>query len=227
MKAYLILLSVLVSGCNQGSSNQGSGGAATTPAYKLNIDYSCPIETHNPNPRLVVFGDSLAYQSWGYATQFASLIGLPMANYAAPSTAFETQITSILCAEINDYDVVVFQPGVNDAIQHRLDQGYLNAYRELWQMALHRLISSNARVLLGTTTRARVDLVSQLPDGVTNAYGQILKEELSKVEAPNVCLVDSYAVFDSSVTHMYDWVHPNAEGAALIAEAYLNAYSSY
>lgn len=195
---YLLILALGLIGCGNNSTFYGS-------------------------PKVIGFGDSLSYDEHGQVYQFAAILNVTVNNQAKPGSKLEQefQYDRIMRAEVVADNIVLFQPGINDAFTYQYNAAYLTKYETLMKSALDRLESTGALVLVGTTTRTNH---FRLPDDLIKTYGDIARKVISEGHYKNVFLVDTYNLFNPVSQYMYDEIHPNPEGYKFIGNIYYQAY---
>lgn len=174
--------------------------------------------------RLLVFGDSIsagAHASESYPKLLAEELGLELKDYSVSSTTIDSaaQIGAIRETKYLAGDRIVFSPGINDALFHGVDPGYLASYEQLLAEALDLLEASGGEAFVGEPLFVQAEGVSaentrqlaQLNER-GHAYAVILRRLLAAKEYKHVRLVESRGQFQPLAQHMHDGVHPNDVG---------------
>lgn len=210
MVIIIFIFVILFTGCAKDNSSINS----STNNSSSEQPFQCPKNQHN-NPTVIIFGDSLAADPNGWAIKFANKINLPYQNFAIGGTYIKSnnQYNTIMCVQINKDDIVVYQPGINDAYKDIP----ITEYKSLLETLINRLKQTGAIVLLGTTSRLLEDYFY-----MTNTKLDIYADVARQIEGVN--LVDINNVFLPNNLNMADHVHPNALGYEEIANEYMRVF---
>lgn len=195
---------------------------------------SCYSEKFNPlNPSKVnafFYGDSIMRSSEPTPEQFGSypaLIckdrGWEVNQYAIGATfSFSSNQFPALMQDIWPLgSVVFFDCGLNDAICLNVNPVY-GVYRDNLRKVLQRLKSMGMKTYVGTPTRMATNVYTRWGGNVPiDLYAQIVREEVSWVNAPNIRLVDFCKEWSPTMVNTADGLHPNDVGCRELADIFL------
>jgi lysophospholipase L1-like esterase len=191
-----------------------------------------------PTGRLLVFGDSISYGahvSESYPEILADSFHLTLENHSVSSTtlADDAQIGSIRRMKLIPGDRILFSPGINDALIHKLDPSYLATYERLLSESLDYFENAGVIALVGEPLRVSAqgwssENTAQLAELNNNgaAYAGVLRRLIAKKAYRHVHLVESRERFHPLPNLMHDGVHPNGNGHRELFEIFRNAMDS-
>lgn len=213
MKYLLFFYLLLVVGCAKSSSN--------TMTNTQN-NWICP-NNHHTTPTIIALGDSITADPNSFAYKFANNLGLPIQNFAIPGTTINksNQYNTALCIQINPDDIILFQPGMNDASLLLHDNSHLETYKAMLRAILHRIDSSGAIGLLGTVNYVLDDTTVPGLNDKIDIISQVLRNEII---GSRMRLIDINNQFTPDNTTMLDFAHPNSSGHDEILMYYMNEY---
>lgn len=197
---------------------------------------SCYSDKFNPlDPSKVnafFYGDSIMRSSEPTPEQFGSypaLIckdrGWEVNQYAIGATfSFSSNQFPALMQDIWPLgSVVFFDCGLNDAICLNVNPVY-GVYRDNLRKVLQRLKSMGMKTYVGTPTRMATNVYTRWGGNVPiDLYAQIVREEVSWVNAPNIHLVDFCKEWSPTMSNTADGIHPNDQGARELADIFMRS----
>lgn len=197
---------------------------------------SCYSDKFNPlDPSKVnafFYGDSIMRSSWPTYEHLASypvLIcrdrGWEIYQGAIGGTfSFSSNQFPALMEDIWPLgSVVFFDCGLNDAICLGLNPVY-GVYRDSLRKVLRRLKSMGMKTYVGTPTRMATNsnVIARFGgNDPVELYAQIVREEVSWVNAPNIRLVDYCKEWSPTMVNTADGLHPNDIGCRELADIFL------
>lgn len=237
---YLMILLVLIiaAGCAESNNAPNSTGPVN---YCLT---SQPASPDNTQARIVGFGDSITagnnvldcteanpsldaqYKAVTlnrstYVKYLAQHTNMPFINMAVGGTTLPTQLSAIQSFSFNKNDIVVFEPGMNDAANGGVDPTFLANYEAQLRQAMAILASSSRKVYLSTTTP--VIAGAPFTNATLQVYANIVIKIVSEHTYPNLYYVDAFDNFPTNPSIYFDSIHPNVQGEQTLANIYLNA----
>lgn len=212
---YIILL-VLLTGCAK--SGGGTSGGSTTSSSS----WTCP-KNHHTSATVIAIGDSITADPNSFAYKFAEALSLPIQNFAVPGTTIDknNQYYTAMCIEINSDDIVLFQPGMNDASLLLKNPSHIDTYKAMLSAIFHRIEDNGAVGLLGTVNHVLDDTTVPGLNDKIDVISQVLRDE---VIGSRMRVVDVNNQFTPDSTIMLDFAHPNNSGHNEILMYYMIEY---
>jgi len=190
--------------------------------------------------RGIAFGNSYIFGTYGGGydnpiNRIEAAVGGTWDNLAASGSRItETgQLPTVQAMAIDRFDIVVFDTGINDSRYSGLDSAALAAFRANLDLALP-LLAKAALVFILTPPRLQASIYSYDPpynhasDASMAAYSDEIKAAVAASGFTNIHIADMNAWWDEDAGHyIYDGIHPDGTGNALIANHILGGMKKY
>jgi lysophospholipase L1-like esterase len=176
---------------------------------------SCSTDTARaPAGRLIIYGDSISKGSvevkpFGYYVSKALKTNLINLAVDGSSIGSANQYKTIMTAEWNAEDVIIYTPGVNDATG--------GTDKILYEQMLVEIIfkmKSYKNAFLGTPVRGLKD------NSKINEYAEINRRIAAN---SGVKIIDFNKLYNPTTEKNTDWVHPNPSGQIELANIVLES----
>lgn len=215
--------STVTSSCVKTQADPDSS-VARVVAFGDSITIGVLLDCADQSPASIQAWSANVYNHSSYAKYVASSLGMPYDMQAVGGTRLESdaQIGKIRDFQFNPNDIVLFQPGVNDATVYREDLTYLAKYESLLREAIGILCSSAKDVYIGTATHVFGNQFN-IQNSDIQAYGDILLKIYAEHTYANLHVVDTFNQFPAITDGYYDFEHPNVLGEHELASLYLTS----
>ncbi len=166
---------------------------------------------------LYAFGDSIVagFDRGGYPAYVACAKGLTLVNMAVGGTSIEfgNQYAMIMAHQRNwaKGDVVIFAPGINDAILYQQTPAHVADYTTKVTAILAMMATREATVYFGTPNIS-CNETRFGPNADMDSYAAINRTLFGAQAASNIHMVDFNSDFQPTWTNTHDCIHPNATG---------------
>lgn len=209
----LLVLTLLASGCG------------TAPE-----SMSDPCWNPKEGQKLYAYGDSIVFgrpEAPSYVQEIACRLSLKLMNYAVNGSKIvdKNQAELILSTEWEKDAVILFAPGVNDAIQG-IDPNYLETYRKLFQAVVDKIVTRGNTAYLGTPIRT-CDPENYMTDEELAPYVTMNTEiiQAATESHPNIHFIDFHSGFLPTVGNTFDCLHPTQVGTGQMAQYFFSQLS--
>lgn len=176
--------------------------------------------------KLYVYGDSISH-GWddpSYPGLVACELGLELVNASVGGTSIEdpNQYPAIMAAAWEPGSVIMFAPGVNDAILYGADAAHETLYRSHVSDILEKIKAGGFIAIFGTPVSS-CDEGRFGPNSFKAAYAALNRDLLDQANAPTVHLADYSASFTPSIGNTHDCLHPSMDGNRVLSDIALSA----
>jgi acyl-CoA thioesterase I len=198
------------------------------------------INSQNPTPRasanivpirVACVGDSITEVS-GYPAKLQSLLGV---NYTVSNFGSSGSTVSLnswkpymkqpefQSAEDFQPDIVVIMLGTNDDLMglHQYNESFENDYAKL--VTSFQQLENNPDILIAKTPPIFSNRSDLSPTYLTDTIIPKTEDLAIKMDLP---IIDLYSPFGNNSDYFEDGVHPNSQGAAIIANEVYNTMES-
>jgi hypothetical protein len=218
---------ILISAVGVACIAAGLSGCTSVEEKALSAQFS----NHNCKPKdgrkLYVYGDSVSH-GWdvpSYPGIVACRLGLELVNASIGGTSIESnnQYPKIMGDSWESDAVVMFAPGVNDAILYDLDPVHLALYELSLVNILNKALVSGNLFILGTAVNS-CDEERFEPNSTKQVYADLNRKLHAAAGSDRIHLADYGALFAPSRSNTHDCLHPNPTGNYELAEIALGAF---
>jgi lysophospholipase L1-like esterase len=119
--------------------------------------------------------------------------------------------------------VVLFAPGLNDAILNHADPTYMALYEKNLVELVNWMHWSQRKAFIGTPNHV-CDETRFVTNSIVDQYADINRRVVKQINDPNIVLVDYNAEFTPSIANTLDCGHPNELGNSQMARILMNSW---
>ncbi len=196
------------------------------------INLGCSKPLNQSLTHLIVYGDSISYgldtdvhpvyveiiaDYYGWNLEQKSVGGTDMSNV--------NQYTVIMTDTWKPNTVIMYAPGVNDAILHGDSPEYLQYYHDMLRSILNKIHSNNIKAYIGTPIR-NLDESRFVANSIIEKYAQINRDLVSNLNDPNIQLVDYNVGYSPASSIDIDGLHPNKLGYQAMSDYFFSVQYS-
>lgn len=189
------------------------------------------MQSHALPIRVACVGDSITENS-GYPSDLQSLLG---SNYSVGNFGVSGSTVSLNSwkpymnqskfqdAEDFEPNIVVIMLGTNDDLRslHLYNESFEDDYNEL--ISSFQQVESNPRVMIATSPPIFSNSSDLSPTYLTNTIIPKTEDVASNLNLP---VIDIYSAFANQTDCFVDGVHPNSQGASVIASEVYDAINA-
>lgn len=174
----------------------------------------------------VFFGDSITQRDPGYAPTIAHDMGWTYVNHAVGGTQIDRTHDEIMKADLDGKQIALLFVGYNDMRFNGMDLDHLSFFKAELKESLQYLSYRVVHVYLGNCFRMYTPNYLKFPpfdkgsDEAAEAYSQVISEVVSKLNLPNITLIDTTHAFRPAPEMYDDLVHPSVIGTARLVEIF-------